>query len=161
MYKRQGKNYAEGHAIAGTTDDAIYQTERSTTGTGFVYEEEVENGFYDVEIKLAEIWSGAQEAGTRKFSLKVEDEFVFNDLDLTKEAGFATALDYVGTIEVTDGALTIEAINGDANNAKLSGFSVWESDASTAQAFAQGDIFDFRDGLDAASSGLTTDDFLV
>lgn len=126
----------------GTEDGAPYQSEASQWN-GFVYKTAVENGLHDVELKFAEIWGRAQEAGARTFSLKVEDQFVFQDLDLTDTFGFATALDYVGTVEIADGSLTIEDFNG-ANWANLAGFSVWESDRADAADFAVGDIDDYR-----------------
>ena len=136
------RSYEGGYAIEGTEADGLYQSETSQWN-GFVYETEVDNGLYDLELKFAEIWHGAMDAGVRTFSLKVEDEFIFEDLDLTDTTGFATAMDYVGTVEVSDGALTIEGING-ANWAKIAGYSIWESDKAEATEFAVGDIDDYR-----------------
>jgi len=52
---------------------------------------------------------------------------VVNDLDLADQVGFLTAYDVIQTVAVDDGALTIEAVSG-VQNAKLSGFSIWEAD---------------------------------
>ena len=44
--------------IAGTTDDALYQNERWTPGGSYTYEIAVANGTYQVDLLLAEIYSG-------------------------------------------------------------------------------------------------------
>lgn len=133
-----GRFYKEGRDIENTTSDVLYQSERSEWN-GFVYETELANGFYEVELKFAEIWGGAQEAGARSFDIKVGDDYVFQDLDLSAEHNFATAADYIGIVEVTDGILKIEGING-SNHAKISGFSIWETDATQAKAFEVGSL---------------------
>lgn len=125
---RSWSNYVP---ISGTTDDALYQTERSEFDGGFTYEVAVANGSYEVELNFAEIWSGAQSAGVRVFDVYLEGERVIDDLDITGAAGFRTAYDVLEQVEVEDGALTIELVS-EKQNAKLSGFSIWESEASSA-----------------------------
>ena len=73
--------------------------------------------------------------------LYVEDELVFNDLDLTDEAGFQTALDLVGEVTVEDGSLSIRA-TGDVQNAKLAGFAIWESEGALGETFQVGSLYD-------------------
>ena len=56
-----GKSYSNVRAIAGTTDDVLYQTERSNPSFG--YSIPVANGTYDVRLHLAEIYWGATGGG--------------------------------------------------------------------------------------------------
>ena len=134
-----GRAFSTSAGIAGTTDDGLYQTEKWAKTLS--YETEVANGTYDLELNFAEIWSGAQTAGTRVIDLYVEDELVFNDLDLTDEAGFQTALDLVGEVTVEDGSLSIRA-TGDVQNAKLAGFAIWESEGALGETFQVGSLYD-------------------
>lgn len=135
-----GRSYASNADIAGTTDDALYQSELWNPG-GFTYELAVENGTYDVELNFAEIWSGAATPGKRVFDVYVEDELIFNDLDITDEVGMNTALDLIGQVEVTDGSLTIST-TGEVQNAKIAGFSVWAADAVKDDGFTVGTLYD-------------------
>ncbi|MEM8656458.1 MAG: malectin domain-containing carbohydrate-binding protein [Pseudomonadota bacterium] len=135
-----GRAYTVNSAIAGTEDDGLYQSERWNSG-GFTYEVAVDDGLYDVELNFAEIWSGAQTSGKRVFDVYVENELVFNDLDVADEVGFQTALDLVGQVEVTDGALTIET-TGEVQNPKMSGFAIWEADIADDQGFTVGSLYD-------------------
>ena len=134
-----GSTFSTTAGIEGTEDDTLYQTEKWSKT--LEYELAVENGTYDVELNFAEIWGGAQDAGKRVVDLYVEDELVFEDLDLADDAGFLTALDIVGEVSVTDGALNIRA-EGDVQNAKLAGFSVWESEGALGDSFAVGSLYD-------------------
>ncbi|WP_299593562.1 malectin domain-containing carbohydrate-binding protein [uncultured Tateyamaria sp.] len=136
-----GRSHQTGADIAGTTtNDALYQSERWNANV-VSYELEVDNGTYDVELNFAEIWSGAATSGKRVFDVFVEDELVFNDLDVADEVGFNTALDLVGQVTVDDGSLTIR-ISGEVQNPKISGFSVWEAEEIKGGGFSQGSLYD-------------------
>lgn len=134
-----GRAFSTSADIAGTTDDGLYQTEKWASTLS--YETEVANGTYDVELNFAEIWGGAQTAGTRVIDLYVEDELVFNDLDLADEAGFQTALDLVGQVTVEDGSLSIRA-TGEVQNAKLAGFAIWQAEGALSETFEAGSLYD-------------------
>ncbi|MEM9787211.1 MAG: malectin domain-containing carbohydrate-binding protein [Pseudomonadota bacterium] len=134
-----GRTFSTAAGIEGTDDDTLYQTEKWSKT--LEYELAVENGAYDIELNFAEIWGGAKDAGKRVIDLYVEDELVFEDLDLAEDAGFRAALDIVGEVTVTDGTLNIRA-EGDVQNAKLAGFSVWESEGQLGDAFAVGSLYD-------------------
>ncbi len=134
-----GRSFSTSADIEGTADDGLYQTEKWSKTLS--YETEVANGTYDVELNFAEIWGGAQTAGTRVIDIYIEDELVFNDLDLTDEAGFQTALDLVGEVTVEDGSLSISA-TGDVQNAKLAGFAIWESEGALSETFEVGSLYD-------------------
>ena len=95
-------------AIAGTTDDALYQRWRSQSFTyGFV----VANGSYLVKLHLSENWSGGFSAGARVFDVKMEDSQVLNDVDVYSQAGAGrTALILPVPVNVLDGELNIDFI---------------------------------------------------
>ena len=120
-----GGSFRTNADISGTTNDALYQSERWQKHA-FVYETQVANGIYDVELTFAEIWSGAQTAGKRKFDVLIEDKLVFKDLDIADEVGFNAALTLVGKVEVTDGSLTIST-DASLQNPKIAGFSIWQN----------------------------------
>lgn len=134
-----GREFSTSAAIAGTVDDGLYQTEKWAKSLS--YEVAVENGTYDLELNFAEIWGGAQAAGTRVIDLYVEDELIFNDLDLTDQAGFQEAFDLIGQVTVDDGSLSIRA-EGAVQNAKLAGFSVWEAEGELSETFQVGSLYD-------------------
>ena len=75
------------------------------------------------------------------FDVYVEDELVINDLDISSEVGFATALDFIGEVEVNDGALTITT-DAEVQNAKLAGFSIWEAEGDLSDTFVFGSLYD-------------------
>ena len=127
-----GGSFTSGAAVAGTQDDAIYQSE---TWGNFTYEIELDPGTYDVKLNFAEIWGGAASAGQRVFDVLVEGNTAVEGLDLSGAHGFNTAVDFIGEVEVTDGFLTIEAM-GVVQNAKLSGFSVWQASGDHGSAFS-------------------------
>ena len=127
-----GGAFSSGAAIAGTQDDAIYQSE---TWGNFTYDIKLDRGTYDVELNFAEIWGGAASAGKRVFNILVEGKTAVEGLDLSGAHGFQTAVDFIGEVDVTDGFLTIEAI-GVEQNAKLSGFSVWQATGNHGSAFS-------------------------
>ena len=52
--------------ISGTTDDALYQDERWTPGGSYTYEIAVANGTYQVDLLLAEIYSGIYAPGSAR-----------------------------------------------------------------------------------------------
>ena len=59
--------------IAGTTDDALFQNERWTFGGSYTYEVAVANGTYQVDLLLAEIYSGITGPGQRVFDMSWKD----------------------------------------------------------------------------------------
>ena len=112
--------------IAGTEDDTLYQTE-TVDLNGFTYDIALADGTYQVELHFAEIWHGGYRDGVRVFDVQVEDQLLFDDLDIYREVGANTALVAQTTVEVQDGALTIETSSG-AQNPKISAFSIWSTD---------------------------------
>ncbi|MDF7814857.1 malectin domain-containing carbohydrate-binding protein [Hymenobacter sp. YC55] len=95
--------------IAGTTDDALYQTERWGTMS---YNLPVSNGTYTVKLHFAEVyWSNA---GQRVFDVTAEGTKVLTAYDIVKKVGQNTATTETFTATVTDGQLTIAFTKGTA-----------------------------------------------
>lgn len=114
------------NGIAGTTDDALYQSERYGT---YSYEIPVSNATYSVVMHFAELYQNA--AGARSFNLSVEGKSVFSYFDLFSTVGRFTAYDQrVDGIAVTDGKLTI-TLTSLIDNATISGFAIYSSDGGT------------------------------
>ena len=114
-----GSTYASGAAIANTTDDAIYQTERYGN---FRYSAPVENGTYEVTLKFAELFWGS--AGKRVFDVKAENRIVLDNYDIFREAGGKNiAVDETFQVAVTDGKLDLEFVSV-VENAKVSGIEI-------------------------------------
>ena len=155
----QADTFGEGHAfstgaeIAGTENDTLYQSE-IWNEIGFHYEIEVENGVYDLELNFAEIWGGADGEGKRVFEIAVEDSLVTLPVDIYAEAGLNAAFDLIGQVEVTDGALTISALNL-VQNSKISGFSLWEASGDLNEAFEAGSFSGVSD-LDPPEANIVT-----
>ena len=122
----QGSNFTftNATAIAGTTNDVIYQTERSGRLTSpFSYAIPVDNGTYDVELHFAEIFAGTQNPGQRVFDVMIEGNTVLNNYDIAATAGYKVANVQTRTVDVTDGTLNINFSN-EVNNPKISGIVV-------------------------------------
>ncbi|TGE03202.1 malectin domain-containing carbohydrate-binding protein [Hymenobacter fodinae] len=116
---RGGTTYQTASAIAGTPDDALYQTERYGN---FSYHVPLPAGQYRLTFKLAEIYWTAPHL--RQFDVLAEGQEIISNLDIYTLAGaFATALDLERTVNVTDGELTLE-FRTDADNAKLAALVV-------------------------------------
>ena len=125
QYFSGGKTYAAGNSIAGTTDDALYQTERY--GNPFSYAIPVPNATYDVVLHFAEIyWSSP---GSRVFSVSLEGNPVETGIDLVGEAGANTAVTRTYPVTVSDGVLDI-AFSASIDNAKISAIEVLPSSGS-------------------------------
>lgn len=109
-------------AIANTSDDILYQSER-WSGSAFTYQVAVpRSGDYTVTVKLAEIYFTT--ANSRRFNVAVEGVTLATNLDLVAQAGAKTAYDITTTVPVTDGSLTITVSPGSVENPKLSAFYV-------------------------------------
>ena len=115
-----GSTYSTGAAIANTTDDVIYQTERY--GQNFSYALPVANGDYSVTLQFAEIYFNAP--GQRVFDVYAEGALVINDLDVWSAAGGENvAKDITVPVSVKDGELDLQFVSS-VENAKVSGIRV-------------------------------------
>ena len=122
-----GRTYQTNDPIAGTDDDALYQTERYGT---FGYDVPLGAGTYQVTLRFAEVYWTA--AGKRSFDVVAEGTTVVQGLDLFAEAGHDAAYDLTTTVEVTDGTLDLDFVTV-ANNAKLSAVVVRSTGATAAR----------------------------
>ncbi|MBJ7881022.1 malectin domain-containing carbohydrate-binding protein [Gelidibacter salicanalis] len=126
-----GKLYANITPIAGTDDDALYQTERYGS---FSYAIPVPvAGEYDIRLHFAELYFGVGSnsgaAGDRIFSVSIEGVTVLNKFDILAETDPATALKKeFNNISVTDGVANIQ-FTSSVNSAKLSGIEILSPDA--------------------------------
>ncbi|WP_423225167.1 S8 family serine peptidase [Candidatus Amarolinea aalborgensis] len=107
-------------AVAGTTDDALYQKWRDAPGE---YRFTVPNGNYEVTLKFAEFETTKSTARITKITL--ETTIVENALSVYGQVGKAVALDKVYTVAVSDGVLNIAfAKNGGTLNPMVSAVQV-------------------------------------
>ncbi|WP_390293617.1 malectin domain-containing carbohydrate-binding protein [Haloarchaeobius litoreus] len=113
--------------IAGTDDDALYQTERY--GDPLSYSFPVEDGTYDVTLHLAEIYHGVDGGnpdggvGDRVFDVSIEGQTVLSDYDLYEDVGPLNATQETYTVTVTDGALDVD-MDASVDNAKVAAITV-------------------------------------
>lgn len=103
-------------AVAGTEDDALYQSFR--TGSSFTYKIPVPNGGYWLRLKLADMQSTA--AGQRVMDVTAEGVTQVFALDVYALAGAKAATTVECYVDVADGELT---------------FSINRNAAATADAF--------------------------
>ena len=93
-------------AIAGTQDQALYQSERYNMTS---YQFDVPSGLYRIELGFAEIYQYAS-ANQRIFDVVIEGTPVISGLDLYVDAGPYTAYNRSFEVPITDGQATIEFI---------------------------------------------------
>ncbi len=113
-----GQTYSTTAPIAGTTDSALYQTERFSMTA---YKIPVPNGTYEVTLKFAELYCSS--ANCRVFSVNVEGVTAVSNLDLFAQVGKNRAYDVKKTVTVTDGILNIN-FTAIKNAAKINGILV-------------------------------------
>lgn len=96
--------------VAGTSDPALYQTGRegSRSGGPLAYRFAVVNGHYHANLYFAETASKLQQVGARVFSVVMENNLVFPNLDIFAAAGANHALVKGIDIGVRDGELNIQ-----------------------------------------------------
>ena len=113
-------------AIAGVTEDALFQSERYGT---YRYEIPVTSATYSIVMHFAELYHNA--AGARSFNVSVEGQAVLSNFDLFSVAGHDSAYEHrVNNFAVTDGKLTID-LTSLVDNATISGFAIYSSDGGT------------------------------
>ena len=115
-----GNTFAVGSTITGTSNPALYQTER-WNGSPFTYQFTVPAGTYTVTLKFAEIYFTA--AGKRVFNVSINGTSVLSNFDIFAQAGANAALDKPFTINHPGGALTIQFVPL-VDNPKISGIEI-------------------------------------
>ena len=121
-----GRTFTTTKAIANSTNDALYQSERYGNMTYSIPVPEI--GRYSAELHFAEI--NFQTVGARVFTVDVESgQYQIPDLDLYRDYGaFNAVVVKAPNILVSDGMLTITLTNV-VNNAKISGIVVLKDPA--------------------------------
>ncbi|OUL34331.1 malectin domain-containing carbohydrate-binding protein [Nostoc sp. 106C] len=129
-----GNVYSTTAAIANTTDDPLYQTERYLKNLSYAIP--VTNGDYTVNLKFAEIYFTG--SGQRVFSVDAENQSVISNLDIFAQAGSNnTALDKSFNVKVNDGTLNLDFL-ASTNNAKIAAIEIIPvSTTPTAQVIVQ------------------------
>lgn len=140
QYYLNGRDFSIENAISGTTDDALYQSERTYNGT-LSYEIPVPNGDYIVNLHFAEIYH--TQNGARVMSGRIEGAVVLSNYDILASVG-PFAMDMRSfEVNVTDGVLDIDLV-ASVDQPKISAIEVLRAsveDPNTPPAFAlSGDI---------------------
>ena len=115
-------------AVAGTSDDVLYQSERYGPST---YNLPIPNGQYTVVLHFSEFhWTAA---GQRVFDVSLEGNKVLTAYDIVKKAGLKTATTETFSATVSDGMLTLAFQTGTADLPKISAIEVLQA-SNTNQA---------------------------
>jgi hypothetical protein len=127
-YYNTGQTYASSEAIAGTSDDPLYQSERwdPPTGAELMYTLPLANGEYELRLHFAEIFTNVDSPGERVFDVRAEGHIVLDNYDIFAKAGFATAVVESIPVSVSGGALEIEFIHI-TENPKINAIEVFTS----------------------------------
>ena len=158
-----GRSNVYTNAIAGTTDDVLYQTERSSTANtlGFSYALPVaQSGSYTVRLHMAELWwtaaSGYRQAGLGKrvFNVQLEGANVLTNYDIRTDVQPLTAVIKTFTVTVTDGVLNISFPPGSVDRPTIDAIEVILNNPPLADALYQQQ--DANIGGDAAIAALPT-----
>jgi len=128
--------------IAGTTDDALYTTERSSTANtaGFSYALPVAAGTYTVKLYFSELWfvggsgRGTPGIGKRIFDVNIEGVTVLDNYDVTADVGILTATIKTFSITVSDGTLNIDFPPASADRPTIGAIEVLRPATSGAPA---------------------------
>ncbi|WP_188584539.1 putative Ig domain-containing protein, partial [Dyadobacter sediminis] len=115
--------------IAGTDEDALYQTYLSASADlgETRYQVPVANGSYMVRMHFVENFFTA--AGSRIFTVSLENQSRLSNLDIFREAGYKTAIVKDFAVAVTDGKLDVR-FNPSANRVALAGMEIFAASAS-------------------------------
>jgi Concanavalin A-like lectin/glucanases superfamily/Malectin domain/Domain of unknown function (DUF1929)/Bacterial Ig domain/Bacterial Ig-like domain len=121
-----GATNSTAHAITGTPNPALYQTERWGS---FSYAIPVPNGTYNVRLHFVELYYAAPCVGKRIFSMDITDTAANPDianLDICAAAGGANAalVRTVNNVTVSDGVLNIRSIYGSADDPEVAAIEV-------------------------------------
>lgn len=121
-----GTTYSTNSAIAGTTDDALYKSERY--GNSFSYNIPLPNGTYQVMLMFAENFNTS--ADKRVFDVAIEGSPVITNLDIWSEAGANTAYNDIHLVTLKDELLNI-SFTTIKDNAKVSAIKILQISGST------------------------------
>ncbi|MEV4808623.1 S8 family serine peptidase [Micromonospora avicenniae] len=110
-YAGKGKTISAGSAIKGTEDDALFQSQRTTSGKDLVYTfPDAPKGTYAVDLGFAEIAQVKQ--GKRVFDVLVDGELTQYAYDAVAAVGPNAADWHTATVQHDGGPLTVELRGG-------------------------------------------------
>jgi len=119
-----GLPYSSSAQITGTSDPTLFQTERYNSGSSpMTYSFPVASGLYHLNLLFAENYSPLQKVGARVFSIKVQNNLAFQNMDIFAAVGPNTALVKGLDVSVQNGILSIEFDNS-VQNAKVDGIEI-------------------------------------
>ncbi len=130
-----GITWSTNDPISGTEDDPLFQTERwdNDNAPDLMYQFTVPNGSYTVNLYLADIYDGTAGVGLRQFDVRIEGELVFDNIDIYSEVGHDAALIKTSQVDVFDGQLNIEFLQG-VENPKIAAIEIVPATAGEPQA---------------------------
>ncbi|MEO5997901.1 MAG: malectin domain-containing carbohydrate-binding protein [Chitinophagaceae bacterium] len=123
-----GFTYSVSSMIKGTTDQALYETERSCPDDNgsFSYAIPVNNGSYIVKLHFAELFWTLK--GQRKFDVTIEGKLELDNYDIVAKVGSFTATNEPFMVNVRDGLLNIvfdaSFFAGGVNRPKVSAIEI-------------------------------------
>ena len=108
--------------------DSLFATERFNDIAGTVdnmqWDFPVEAGIYEVNLYLAEIWSGGQTDTARQFDVELEGNLVADDFSIYTSFGGYTAGVLSYEVAVTDGNIDLDFLKGPSDNPKISAIEI-------------------------------------
>lgn len=107
-----GSAFSTSTSISGTSDPTLFQTGRTNGSTApMIYAFPVPNGNYHVNLYFAETFNRMSSVGRRVFTVKMQGNTVFPNLDIFAAAGADAALVEGIDIVVSNGQADIEFDN--------------------------------------------------
>jgi hypothetical protein len=120
-----GSTYSSDAGVSGTSDPALYQTERYANGGALEYRFNVPNGNYVVNLKFAEMWFTS--TGQRLFNIALNGQTCELNFDIVRAAGGPNrAVDLRYPITVTNGVIDIQ-MQSLVDNAKVSAIEITQT----------------------------------
>ena len=109
-YTIAGNTGTRANAIANTTDDTLFQTERWNANLAYSFD--IANGTYSVRLRFADTYAGTAYVGARRFNVSVEGTQVLTNFDIYALVGTNAATDQIFVIAVNDGQLNVNLTAG-------------------------------------------------
>lgn len=120
-YFSGGFSHSVSTAVAGTTDDALFQI--GHYGTKFSYDVPLASGTYNITFDFVENYNSA--SGLRQFDVLAEGSEIISNLDIFKVAGKSNVYSLTKTVKITDGTLNMNFRTDLANaDAMVSAFHI-------------------------------------
>ncbi|MDI1464714.1 malectin domain-containing carbohydrate-binding protein [Catellatospora sp. KI3] len=136
-YAVGGASHTVTNTIAGTADQALFQSERwGMTG----YDIPAANGTYTLQLLLAELNPAS---GTRIFSVTANGSPVLTNYNIAANVGNYRAVVKAATVTVTSGVLSLR-FTASANSASVTGIELLSDTTPSAEAMPVGDLAGWR-----------------